>query len=163
MATTSGDGAEIAISTEVPSYGPTATQTEKVAAFEALDWLVVGAPSSVPPADGRYDISTFENITKRTEDKAAGIFRAGNGTFNVAIDREDPSTNALEDNRGKRVSVRLSMTNGDVYYRRAIVTSFMPTNIAINTFLVAETGFEFLGETVIVRGGDAGAGGGGGV
>lgn len=144
MATTSAVGTEVAMSPDLPTdYTDTA--------FAALSWSVVGRLQSAPPADGSYDVSTFEDITTGEELKEPDIFRAGEGTCNVAYDLDDAGQDVLRSNVGQKVSIRLTMKNGAIFYRTAVIRSFMPTNISVGSFLIAEVGFAFFGRTVVVE------------
>lgn len=120
--------------------------------FEALTFTTVGYIGDIPPLDGTYDVATFDSLSDAEENKLSDIFRAGGGTMQMALDEDDTGQGVMETAAatGATVALAFTLNSGTVYYRNAIVKSFMPTNITVGGIVRADAELDFTGRTVKV-------------
>lgn len=136
-------GAEIAAVATLPA-------THDAAGFAALTFKTVGFINSVPDLDGEYDIASFDDLSTGEEYKVADMLRAGDGTFQVALDSSNTGQAEIEGNVGAKASFEFKLKNGTKYYRTAVIKSFKPTNITVGGFVMADVALAFEKTTVKV-------------
>ena len=136
-------GTALAFSADVPA-------TFDEAGFTALTFTPVGKLQGIPDLDGKYDIVTGDDLTSGEEYKQAGMFRSGDGEFDVILDDDDAGQNAIYDARGQRGAFKITLKNGTVFYRTAIILSMMPTGLAPDSFVMAKIAVAFDRSTVRV-------------
>lgn len=129
--------------------------TDDQSGYEALSFTNVGEMSSYPPATGTYDVATFDDLSTGTETKLIDMLRAGEGTLTLGMDDDDGGQSILETAHfattadGKKVSLKMTLKSGKVYYRKGVVTSYQ-VNIAGGQVVQAETSIAFSGAAVKV-------------
>lgn len=111
--------------------------------FEALTYLPIGCPSSLPPLDGVFDIASFDCLDSGEETKFADMMRAGEGSFMVGLDDDDTGQIALEAAKGTKGSFEFTLSSGVKYYRTAVVLSYQPTEISVGNVVQAEINLAF--------------------
>lgn len=144
MAMQGSVGAAVAVSTTLP----TTHDTNETTGFPSVTPTPVGRISSVPDLRGTFDVATFDDLTTGEEIKEPDVYRAGNGSFEVALDDEDAGQAALEAAEGTKVALRFTLKSGVIYWRIGILTSVMPSGIATGGFVRMTVNVEFEKETV---------------
>lgn len=141
MALQGSVGAAAAVSTTLPA-------SHDATGFGALTPTPIGRIGGVPDLDGTYDVAKFDDLTTGEEIKEPDIFRAGAGSFEVALDDEDTGQAALETARGTKVALRFTLKSGTAYWRIGIITSVMPSGIAVGGFVKMTVNVEFEKSTI---------------
>jgi len=140
MALQSSVGVTVGVSSSLPA-------THDDTGFEALTFTACGKLSAAAPMTGTKDVATFDNLSTGEEEKFADIMRAGAGDMSFGYDPDDAGQVILEtaadaDGSGSNVALEFTLLNGDVYYRLAVITSYMP-DPQIGSVLMATVGAEF--------------------
>lgn len=145
MALQQAAGTTLGVSATLPA-------TVDAAGFGALTFIAVGKLGNAPDLDGTFDIASFDSLSDGAEFKLSDIFRAGSGTVQVAFDEADTGQTALETAAatGATVAIEVTLRSGTIYYRQAIITSFMPTELNVGSVVRADVGMEFTDRTVKV-------------
>ena len=140
MALQSSVGVAVGISATLPA-------THDNVGMAALTFTACGKLSTAAPMTGTKDVATFDNLTTGEEEKFADIMRAGAGDMSFGYDPTDAGQLIIEtaadaDGSGSNVALEFTLLNGDVYYRLAVITSYMP-DPQIGSVLMATVGAEF--------------------
>jgi len=140
MALQSSVGVSVGVSAGLPA-------THDSVGFAALTFTACGKLSTAAPMTGTKDVATFDNLTTGEEEKFADIMRAGAGDMSFGYDPADAGQTVLEtaadaDGASSNVALEFTLLNGDVYYRLAVITSYVP-DPQIGSVLMATVGSEF--------------------
>lgn len=120
---TSSVGTIISVSNTLPT-------TENLAGFQAVTYTPVGFASEVPEFGVQQQVATFTPLSTGIVLKRGGSVDNGDMTLPIGLTGSDAGELILRNKAGgsptsdKRVSVRISLANGDFSYFVAIVTSF---------------------------------------
>jgi len=142
MALQSSVGITVGVSATLPS-------THDDSGFGGLTYISAGKLSDVPPMTGVFDTAAFDNMSTGEEEKFGDMLRAGSGSLMFGYDLvADTGQAALETaadavaDADKKVALEFTLKDGTVYYRLAIITSYVP-EAAIGSVLMANVSAEF--------------------
>jgi len=141
MALQSSVGITVGVSDTLPS-------THDASGFGGLTFTASGKLSDVPPMAGIFDTAAFDDLSTGEEEKFGDILRAGSGSLMFGYDTSDTGQAKLEAaadataDASKKVALEFTLKDGTVYYRLAIITSYVP-EAAIGSVLMANVSVEF--------------------
>jgi len=129
--------------------------TKDQAGFEALSFTPAGCMSAIPPLTGTKEIASFDCLDTGEEIKVLDMDRAGQGDIEFAYNEDDAGQVIIETAAAASthatsvLSLRFTLSNGTIYYRTGLATSYSP-NSAVGQVIQATASMEFFGTHVKV-------------
>ena len=130
--------------------------TNDAAGFGALtNFENAGCLSTFPPMTGTRDVASYDCLDTGEEIKVLDILRGGQGDIQFAYDEDDVGKSIIEaaaysnQNSTNILTLRMTIPNGTIYYRKGLVTSFAP-NAAVGQVIQATASMDFMGTHVKV-------------